>query len=232
MRDCIGRTSLAVALWLGLGPASAQGRSDPWNLRQNIPRCNNENNAYSPDLAIIGCNTVILHGRLSDKNRAIVFYRRAVANKAKGDLDRAFADYDVAILLDPTVPLYFYNRGSLYLDKGGMDRAIARYNEAIRLDPKYASAFIGIAYAHKKDDDHAIADYDEAICLDPKYAAAFNGRGKTYLDRGDFDRAIADIDEAIRLDPKFAYAYNLRGIAHEKRLTVQGAVRFQAGKRT
>ena len=54
----------------------------------------------------------------------------------KGDYDRAIADYDEAIRLDPRYAVAYYNRGVAYCDKGDYDRAIADYNEAIRLDPK------------------------------------------------------------------------------------------------
>ena len=54
----------------------------------------------------------------------------AYANK--GQYDRAIADFDEAIKLDPEYALSFYNRGCAYAMKGQHDRAIADYDEAIR----------------------------------------------------------------------------------------------------
>ena len=54
----------------------------------------------------------------------------------KGDNDRAIADFNEAIRLDPKSSLTFRNRGDAYTDKGDHDRALADYSEAIRLDPK------------------------------------------------------------------------------------------------
>src|SRR6266403_339236 len=54
----------------------------------------------------------------------------------KGDNDRAIADYNEAIRLDPKHARAFHHRGYAYSDKGDNDRAIADYNEAIRLNPK------------------------------------------------------------------------------------------------
>ena len=132
---------------------------------------------------------------------------------AKGDHDRAIADYSEAIRLDPKHASAFNNRGIAYRAKGDHDRAIADYNEAIRLDPKDALAFNnrGIAYRAKGDHDRAIADYSEAIRLDPNDALAFNNRGNAYRAKDDIDAAIADYSEVIRLDPKHASAFSNRG---------------------
>jgi tetratricopeptide (TPR) repeat protein len=111
--------------------------------------------------------------------RADLLAERANAYDIKGERDRAIADYDEAIRLNPKNARAFQIRGLAHRAKGDNDRAIADYDEAIRLDPKYALAFNnrGLAYRAKGDNDRAIADCDEAIRLDPRYAAAFNNRG-------------------------------------------------------
>ena len=79
-------------------------------------------------------------------------------------MDRAIANYNEAIRVDPNYALASTNRGIAYASKGDNDRAIADYNEAIRLDPKSALAFgnRGIAYGKKGDNDRALADFNEA----------------------------------------------------------------------
>ncbi len=136
-----------------------------------------------------------------------------------GDNDRAIADFNQAIQLDPKNALAFRSRGDAYTTKGDNDRAIADYNEAIRLDPKSALVFIdrGDAYTTKGDNDRAIADYNEAIRLDPKNALALSDRGVAYANKGDNDRAMADFNEAIRLDPKSAHAFRNRGVLYAKK---------------
>ena len=145
-------------------------------------------------------------------NRGFVWHR-------KQDYDKALADYDAAIRLDPKYAVAYANRGAAYKEKGDLDRAIADYDAAIRLDPKLAVAYNnrGFAYDKKGDLDRVIADYDAAIRLDPKYAVAYANRGAAYEEKGDLDRAIADYDAAIRLDPKLAVAYHNRGFVWHRK---------------
>ena len=166
-----------------------------------------------PEAAIIDCTQSINSGKWKGRYLAAFYTNRAAAYRATGDNDRAIADLNEAIRLDPKLAMAHNNRGAAYNEQGDNDRAIADYNEAIRIDPKLAMAFSnrGNAYSDKGDNDRAIADYNEAIRLDPERAKAFNHRGYAYSDK---DRAIADYNEAIRLNPKSGMAFHNRGVAY------------------
>ena len=168
------------------------------------------------DESIAACTRVIAAGQ---GNLSWAYSNRGSAYQAKGNNDRAIADYDEAIRLDPKNARAYNDRGIAYHAKGNNDRAIADYDEAIRLDPKYAFAYYhrGYAYKAKGDNERAIADYDQAIRLDPKDADAYVKRGSAYRDKGDNDRAIAGYDAAIRLDPGYTSAYTNRALAYEKK---------------
>ena len=91
----------------------------------------------------------------------------------QGDTDRALADFDQAIKLDPKDALAYSNRGFAWRTKGDMARAAADYEQAIKLDAGNASAFYnrGNAYYEKRDFDRAIADFDQALKINPTYTA-------------------------------------------------------------
>src|ERR1700730_10781316 len=76
------------------------------------------------DEEIAACTRVIQDGGTSAKNRAIAYYNRGIAYKAKGDLDRAIADYSEALRLDPKDAFAYTNRGSAYYAKGDLERAL------------------------------------------------------------------------------------------------------------
>jgi tetratricopeptide (TPR) repeat protein len=139
-----------------------------------------------------------------------VHFDRAFAWKSKGDVDRAIADFDEAIRIDPKYADAFFERGRTFADnKHDRDRAIADFTEALRLNPRLAAAlrYRGDEYRRKGDYDHALADHNEALRIAPNYAGVYFDRAFTWKSKGDIDRAIADFGEAIRIDPKYADAY-------------------------
>ena len=58
----------------------------------------------------------------------------AVLWQLKEDHDKAIADYNDAIRLDPTLAAAYNNRGEAWRSKKDYDKAVADYNEAIRLE--------------------------------------------------------------------------------------------------
>lgn len=167
----------------------------------------------SGDRAVAACSRAIATDRYKGGSLAALYANRGDAWYFKGAIDRAIADYDEAIRIDPGNVSAYTGRGNVRLDKGDLSRAIADYDEAIRLDSRHALAYShrGVAYFYKGDDDRAIASLDKAIQIAPRYADAYVYRGKVWYDKNDYDRAIADYDQAIRIDPKLVKAYIDRG---------------------
>src|SRR6266540_1228156 len=217
--DPMRRTAppLSRSIWLLCGAAliigavSVAARTLPSAASEDPKTCTQA----SGYVAIAACTRAIAAGAYQCHELAKLHYDRAFEYHAKGDDDRAIADYSEAIRLDPNYALAFYRRANSWQAKGDNDRAIADFNESIRLDPKDPCAFYNraMAWSDKGERDRAIADYSEAIRLAPTYAVAFNNRGNAWGDKGDHDRAIADYDAAIRLKPKVAAFYLNRGNA-------------------
>src|SRR5260221_457707 len=139
------------------------------------------------DLAIDDYDSCLREGHLSPENQAVLLNNRGYVYAALGEYDRAIADLDDAIRLEPDYAKAFHKRGRAYAGKGAYDRAIADYGAAIRLKPDYAEAYCnrGYAYANKGQYRRAIADFDAAIRLKPGYAFAFKARGIARSNVGD-----------------------------------------------
>src|SRR5262245_44310962 len=60
---------------------------------------------------------------------------------AKGDLERAIADYGLAIASDPNFPYGYYNRAVTRYRQGDLERALADFDRAIKLDPRRAESY-------------------------------------------------------------------------------------------
>ncbi len=134
-------------------------------------------------------------------------------------VDKAIADYNEAIRLDPKNASAFNNRCGEYADLHQYDKAIADCSEAIRLDPTLSLAYynLGNVFYGLTQFHAAIAQYSKAIELDPTHASPYyNNRGTVYQDLHQYDKAIADYTEAIRIDPNDAPAhYNLGTVFYD-----------------
>jgi lipoprotein NlpI len=186
--------------------------------------------AQSPDLAVCtnlkdqpasirACNRIIESNIATRESRFTALTYRAATYVGQGDLDRAIADYDEAIRLDPQSAVVFSTRGFAYFGKRDFDHAIADFNEAIRLDGKLSEAYRGrgAAYVLKGDNDRGIADFNELIRLDSKNSIAYRLRGDAHFRKNNLDYAIGDYSEAIRLNPNDETAYQSRAITYRIR---------------
>jgi len=186
--------ALAAALLLAAA-AGAHAQAD-----NDAERCMSV--AGNPDLAIQHCTKAIESRRYSGATLGNLHHSRGVEWTAKGNLDRAIADYDIAIRLSPDSADAHFNRATAWANKADPDRAIADYSTAIRLSPKEAAAYggRGVEWSVKGDYARAVADFDTALGLDPKSVNAVLGRGRTRFYGGDFQRAADDFGRAQKLD--------------------------------
>jgi lipoprotein NlpI len=187
--------SCAASLFLLLAAAAAHAQDS------DVERCSSVTG--KPDLAIQHCTRAIDSGKLSGETLAQMHYNRAIEWTAKGDHDRAIADYDAAIRINPKFTDAYFNRGNAWGSKGDPDRAIADYDVALNLNPKDPSAHIAraVELMVKGDYARAVAGYDTALKLDPKSGIAVHGRGRANFYGGDAQRAVADLERAWRTEP-------------------------------
>jgi tetratricopeptide (TPR) repeat protein len=113
MRGLVGPALASAAVILMLAPAAAQ-------ISQNWAWCVNQGDAFSADQRISGCTSIIQSGRETPRNLAIAYYSRGLAYYDKGDDDRAIAEYNEAIRLDPKFAYAYSNRGLAYDHKGDL----------------------------------------------------------------------------------------------------------------
>jgi tetratricopeptide (TPR) repeat protein len=92
-----------------------------------------------PDAQIAACSRLLSMGKFRGSNLAHIYGWRGNSYVGKGEYDRAIADYDEVIGLDPKYASAYNGRGFAYHSRGDDERAIADYDEAIRLDPKSAT---------------------------------------------------------------------------------------------
>ncbi len=127
---------------------------------------------------IKGCTQIIKKGkRETRKNRAIAYNNRGNAYQNKGQTDRAIADYDKAIKLDPKDADAYNNRAWAYFKWGKASRGLPDANRALELDPKAAYAYDTRGHIYEALDrkDKAIADFRKALELNPSLKESMDG---------------------------------------------------------
>lgn len=171
----------------------------PADFNQEIRRCNFE--SPHPDIRIVACTRNIQSGRFTGKNLALAFTSRGLAFREKRQWDKAIADYDEALRINPHIAATLTNRGNAYYFKGQFDRAIKDYDEAIRLSPNLSEAFSNRGNVYRKTGqyDRAIQDYDKAIQIEPDDAQIFADRGLAYEKKGKPTKALLDFKKAFVL---------------------------------
>ncbi|HEY1603340.1 MAG TPA: tetratricopeptide repeat protein [Pirellulales bacterium] len=166
--------------------------------------------------------------RLINRNprNAWAYNFRAVAWRHRGDFDRAIADYNEKLKLQPTSVTYT-NRGVAWEAKEDYGKAIADHDQAIRLDPDNKIAYFNRGNSHgaKKDYTKAIADFNQAIRLDPNYSSPYKGLAWIYATCPDAN--FRDGTKAVRLAIR---ACELSGWTDADKVSTLAAAYAEAGE--
>ena len=161
-----------------------------------------------------------------DPQTAIELVKQGDDRLASNEYDRALADFNGAITLDPDYAPAYASRARVWAKKHYRDREIADQTEAIRRDPNNASYRVARAECWSAQGMHeqAMADFDAALRMEPNNPAFWVSRGNEW--RGDlkFDDAIADYTHALQIDPRYALAYIARGNVWKKRRAFDQAI--------
>jgi tetratricopeptide (TPR) repeat protein len=151
--------------------------------------------------------------QIRDEPTAVAYASRARVWNYRGEFDKAIADCDEALRLDPDCAMAFDRRAQALTAKARVDEALADFERAINLTPNYASAYShrARAWLEKGDFEKALADCDEALNRDPSIYLAHYYRGRVWSRKGATDNAIASYSRALELNPHYVPALNARG---------------------
>jgi tetratricopeptide (TPR) repeat protein len=139
-----------------------------------------------PDQIVASCSPVIDGEKTPAPDRLKALRARADAYVRKQEDDRAIADYDVVLKLDPSLADIFNARGELWRNKGDRPRALADFGAALKLDPQQSAAranYKSLAFELERlgaqmavgnrpsfDCARARRAVEKAICADPALA--------------------------------------------------------------
>jgi tetratricopeptide (TPR) repeat protein len=114
---------------------------------QVVEDCSQNKN---PDRRIRGCTQIIELGDATPNYIAGAYEARGLAHHKKRDYDRAIADFDKAIELNPDKVGFHISKGISYIEKRDRERAIAAFRKALEIDPSNELAKKGLKLAEQE----------------------------------------------------------------------------------
>ncbi|KAB2973306.1 tetratricopeptide repeat protein [Streptomyces sp. SS1-1] len=141
------------------------------------------------------------------RTRAAAHAFRARELRHEGRYERALADADRAVELDPGLSGAHYGRGLALRALGDFPAALAALDTADRLTPDDEFVISERAETYRLAGRHeeAFADYDRAVALDPADPEYLAGRAVSRQELGQLDEALADLDRAVALDEDYLW---------------------------
>jgi len=114
--------------------------AEPKDVQIDPAPCTAAAAADDDDKIIGACGALIDNEKTARADRIKALIARGGAFGRKDMADRAIADYDVVLRLDPGVADIFNARGELWRKKGDRPRALADFGTAIKLNPQHSTA--------------------------------------------------------------------------------------------
>ena len=130
-----------------------------------------------------------------------VFFNMGIAYKAKGEIDKAAAEYRRALELVPDYAEAHNNLGNLLKDRKKYDEAIRHFEASIKVLPDNPSYHnnLGSVHAMKGNVNKAAVYFAKAVSLKPTYVDARQNLGAAYMQQGRFDAAEKELGEAVKM---------------------------------
>jgi adenylate cyclase len=157
-------------------------------------------------------------------NEPFPHYVAALVAVFRGDLDRALAEANTALALNPNYALALSARGNITNFLGEPEAAIPLIEQAIRLDPGFAHQymhFLGMAYMALGKYETAAAVFKERIVLAPEtdLTRAFYASALGHLGRLEEAREVWR--DLKRINPKYSFAGHIGRLPFRKKADVE-----------
>lgn len=137
IRKLIAASLLCTSLAQG---ASATGVEPAKDLRVDPALCLAAALARDDDKTIAACGALIDNPKTEKADRIKALIACGGAHERRDMIERAIADYDGALRLDPSLADVHNARGELWRRKGDLPKAVADFAAAIKLNPDHVLA--------------------------------------------------------------------------------------------
>jgi tetratricopeptide (TPR) repeat protein len=187
----------------------------------------------SAEAQLEACTRLIVSDWVKDSSLPDVYNNRGVAYWRLDQFERAIADYDRCLELNPRHVDAYVNRGNSRAFLKQFDAAIRDYVVASTLDPSHPLVYTNLGNAHweKGDVVNALNLYEVAARVAPNEVLPHFQRGRLLMHLKRYEEAIADFDRILQIDGRHAPALYQRGVSWQRRGNdVRAAADFAAAR--
>jgi tetratricopeptide (TPR) repeat protein len=173
--------------------------------RRPVPR---DEMAAFGEKVIGACNSLV---RGPDYLQPLIYMKRGIGYRLKGDYDRAIDDFETAFKLNTQFAVVkralhaaYNSRGLINYSNGENKKAYSDVTRAIEIEPSDPTPYVNRCVINLygfKEEDRAIEDCTSAINLTGKSSSAYNHRGYAFERKGNIKQAVADYRMALQIDP-------------------------------
>lgn len=148
--------------------------------------------------------------------RSEIYINYAAALSKNGDFDKALAQFETALALEPEKTEIFIQKGLFYKEYEMFDEALEAFETAGKKGhPKLVvhkeKANIYLEMGEKRK---AIAEHNKALEIDPTFETSLMMLGRLNFEIEDYQRSIEYYTRAIQQDKSSVFAYYNRAISH------------------
>jgi protein O-mannosyl-transferase len=169
--------------------------------------------------------------RFEKETNSVPFANRGKEYRDRKQYDKAIADFNNALRLNPTDGETYKSRGRCYFEMvmnksaGGRDKeflqqAISDFTIGLKYPfdkPKARAEMLanrGAAYAALGNNDAALADLNASVEIDPENKNAYKNRSVVYFNLGKYENAIKDYTSFIQFDKSDVSIWYSRGMLY------------------
>lgn len=144
---------------------------------------------------------------------AEAFNNRAIAYRDKYLFDKAIADYNIAVALNPKDIAVIRNRGLVYCLEGEYKKSKEDFEYCLSLEPTDGTLYkdIGTLLVFQKKYDASISYFLKAIELLPEERDTYGALQNAYIKTGNLKQALACSKKMIEIAPDYYASYSGMG---------------------